>query len=88
MADRIAGCLWRLNRAVLVETAVMDDAFHKTLNAGVDEFTPADRFRRAMIASVNNACLDPTRRLPINPGALRFTLPIQALAALNTDPTT
>ena len=114
LADRIAGCLWRLNRAVLVETAVMDDAFHTTLAAGVDEFTPAERFRRAMIASINNACLDPTHRyeadiqrlyrrtiedlnaaqisrlfkFPINPGALRFTLPIQALTALNPDPTT
>lgn len=62
LADRIAGCLWRLNRAVLVETAVMDDAFQHTLAAGIDEFTPAERFRRGLIASVNNACLDPTHR--------------------------
>lgn len=62
IAKRIAACLWRLDRAPCVEAAVMDYAFEDTLADGVDEFTPAQRFQRALIASIHNDHLDPVHR--------------------------
>ena len=53
-ADQAAACLWRLDRAVRIESAAMDQAFQDTLEAGKDIYTPAQRFRRALTAAINN----------------------------------
>jgi len=62
---RRAACLWRLDRAPTVEAAVMDYAFADTLTVGVEEFTPTQRFQRALIASINNDHLVPVHRYEI-----------------------
>jgi len=64
-ARRAAVLLWRLDRAPCVEAAVMDYAFEDTLTVGVAEFTPAQRFQRALIASINNDHLVPVHRYEI-----------------------
>lgn len=61
-AKHIALCLWRLDRAGLVESAAMNHALQDTLAVGTAEFTPAQRFERALIASVNNDYLEPVNR--------------------------
>ena len=58
LADRVAVSLWRANRSAFVEAAVMDFTFNDTYQVGPDEFTPAQRFQRALIASMDNEHLD------------------------------
>src|SRR5688500_4558450 len=47
--ERVVVCLWRLNRAPVVEAAAMDYAFNDTAEMGPEEFTPAQRFQRGLI---------------------------------------
>ena len=54
LANRVAVSLWRGNRSAFVEAAVMDFTFNDTYQIGPDEFTPAQRFQRALIASMDN----------------------------------
>ena len=61
-AHRIAVCLWRLDRAERIESAIMDQAFQDVLLTAKDQFTPVQRFQRALIASVNNHWLEPNNR--------------------------
>ena len=58
LARRYAVALWRASRAAFAEAAVMDYTFDDTYDVGPDEFTPAQRFQRALIASMDNGRLD------------------------------
>lgn len=62
LTHRIAVSLWRSNRGAFVEAATMDYTFNDTYETGPDEFTPAQRFQRALIASMDNPHLDPILR--------------------------
>jgi hypothetical protein len=62
LAHRVAVSLWRSNRGAFVEAASMDYTFNDTYETGPDEFTPAQRFQRGLIASMDNPHLDPILR--------------------------
>lgn len=61
-AKQIAACLWRLERANLVEGAIMNHAFKDLLTRAPTMYTPAQRLERALIASIDNGSIEPVSR--------------------------
>lgn len=85
-ADRIALCIWQQDRAARLQVAAMNYNLQETLDADDESFTPAQRAERALIASVNNECLDPIHGYasPLVPAPSRITMSAPSLD--NTNP--
>lgn len=62
LVDRMVVSLWRLRRALRVETAAMDKTYQEVLPIAKDLFTPEQRRQRALLASINNEWIDNIHR--------------------------
>ena len=57
-ADQIVAGLWRLRRAMRVETANMDRIYADVLSSGSDQLSPQDHERRGLVALLSNRYVD------------------------------